>query len=217
MRRRRGHDRFDLAHHRVVDVKPAGRVDDHRVLLQRRGRRDLFGHVGGDARRVHGGNRDLQLLSEGAQLFDRRRTVDVRGDERRPAALLAQRVCELRRRRRLAGPLEPDQHDDRRRVRGRREAMGAAEELDQLVLDNLDDLLARRERLEHVLAERPRLDAVDERPYDLEVDVSLEERHPYLAERLLNVVLREPSVAAHPVEDALETSRERIKHAKPLV
>ena len=102
-------------------------------------------------------------------------------------------------------------------MRGRREAMGAAEELDQLVVDNLDDLLARRERLEHVLAERPRLDAVDERPYDLEVDVSLEERHPYLAERLLNVVLREPSVAAHPVEDALETSRERIKHAKPLV
>ena len=38
----------------------------------------------------------------------------------------------------------------------------AAEQLDQLVVDDLDDLLARRQRLEHVLPDRLLADAIDE-------------------------------------------------------
>ena len=69
-------------------------------------------------------------------------------------ALLGVHARQLGGRRRLARALQPDQHDDRRRVRRRGQPVPAApEQLDELVVDDLDDLLGRRERLEDVLAD----------------------------------------------------------------
>ncbi len=55
-------------------------------------------------------------------------------------------------------------------------------------------------------------DPLDEALDDLEVDVGLEECHADLAERLDDIVLRQPPVPAQPVEDTGETTREVVKH-----
>ena len=79
---------------------------------------------------------------------------------------------------------------------GWRPAFGVAEERHHLVADDLDDLLRRREAAEHVLPHRPIAHAVDERLDDLEVDVRLEQREPNLAQRGLDVLGRQPRLAA---------------------
>ena len=60
-------------------------------------------------------------------------------------------------------------------------AFGVAEEREQLVADDLDDLLAGRQALQDRLVHRAVADAIDERLDDLEVDVRLEQRQTDLA------------------------------------
>ena len=88
----------------------------------------------------------------------------------------------------------------------------AAEQLDQLVVHDLHDLLPRRQRLEHVLADGLLADAVDEALDDLEVDVGFEEGHAHLAEGLLDVLLRQPAESAEPVEDTREATGQAVEH-----
>jgi len=104
----------------------------------------------------------------------------------------------------LARTLQADQHDHRGRMRGRRQAMAAAaEQLDQLVVDDLHHLLGGRERLEDVLADGPLAHALHEAAHDLEVDVGFQQGHAHLAQRFLDIVLAQPAAAAQPVEDRL--------------
>ena len=51
------------------------------------------------------------------------------------------------------------------------------------------EMLLRREAPQHLLAEGVLLDGGDEVADDVQVDVGLEERQPYLAERILDVAL----------------------------
>ena len=91
-------------------------------------------------------------------------------------------------------------------------AFGVAEERQQLVADDLDDLLPRRQAPEDRLVHRPVADAVDERLDDLEVDVGLEQRQPDLAQRRLDVLGRQPDLAAQRLEDVLDAGAERLEH-----
>ena len=84
----------------------------------------------------------------------------------------------------------------------------AAQQLDQLVEDDLHDLLGRRERRQHVLADRALPDPLHEGAHDLEVDVGLQEGQADFAQRLLDVVLGEPAAAAQAVEDTLKSGAE---------
>ncbi len=93
----------------------------------------------------------------------------------------------------------------------------AAEQFDQLVVDDLHDLLRRRQRCQDVLPHRLVLDAVDEGADDLEVDVGFEQRHANLAERLLDVLLRQPAAAAQLVEDGLQSRTQGIEHGNALL
>ena len=96
--------------------------------------------------------------------------------------------------------------------RHRQPVTAPAEQLHQLVVDDLDDLLPRGERLEDVLADGLGADALDKRLDDLEVDVGLEERHAHLAERLLDILLRQPAVTPEPVEDRGQTLGKSVEH-----
>src|SRR6185503_9954655 len=89
--------------------------------------------------------------------------------------------------RRLPRALQPDQEDDRRRLRAEIQPAGLApaEQGFELVADDLDDLLSRRKALQDLLAQRLGADAVQERAHDAYVDVGFEQRHPDLAERLV--------------------------------
>ena len=102
---------------------------------------------------------------------------------------------------------------------GRQPALRVAEERDQFVADDLDDLLGRRQAAQHVLADRALAHAIDERLDDLEVDVGLEQRHADLAQRRLDDRLRQPRLAAqraeHVLEPLLSESNIRYSRAAP--
>src|SRR5207249_7959885 len=88
----------------------------------------------------------------------------------------------------------------------------AAQELDQLVVDHLDDLLGRRQRPQNVLAHGLVSHAIDEGADDLEVDVGLQEGDPYLAQGFLDVFFRQAAVAAKAVEDRLQACAQGVQH-----
>ena len=76
----------------------------------------------------------------------------------------------LPRGRRLARPLQAEeQHDARRRRVLREPALGVAEQRQQLVADDLDDLLDRRQALQDRLVGRLVANAIDERLDDLKL------------------------------------------------
>ena len=198
-------DRRRFAHHRFVDVETAGRVDDHDVSHQaarlfHAGRGDIDG---GHARARDDGNVDL--VSQQLQLLDRCRTPEVASDEERPLALALQQPRELPRRRRLPGTLKAGEHDDRRRLRRpRQRRRRAAEDLDQLVVDDLHDRLRRRERLAYLFAHRALAHPADERAHDVRVHVGLEQREPDLAQDFVDLLLGKTAAAAEAAEDSFD-------------
>ena len=186
----------ELVHQLVVDVQPARRVDDDDVeaavfRLGQRARRALDRiHLAGGIVDPHAG-----LLPDDRQLLDRRGAPHVGRDEQRMAALLRQPLPELRRRRRLARPLEAEEHDDARRLARRRQpALGVPEERQHLVAHDAHDLLVGGQAPEHFLVDGPIAHAIDEGLDDLEVDVRFEQRHPDFPERQLDGLFREPSL-----------------------
>src|SRR5215218_2874762 len=98
--------------------------------------------------------------------------------------------------RRLAGPLEADQHEDLRRTlrEGERLAL-IPENVDQLLVDNRDDCLTGRERLEDILANGALPYGSDEILGDLEIDVGLEQRTADFAHRLIDILLSQMALA----------------------
>ena len=91
-----------------------------------------------------GEERDVDALGEHAQLLDRGRALEVGTDEQRLQTLRLQQPRELARGGRLTGALEAGEHHDGRRLRAHRELAGrAAERLHELVVHDLDELLAR--------------------------------------------------------------------------
>jgi hypothetical protein len=197
--------RGELVHQRLVHVQPAGRVEDDGVQLLRAGTleplHDRLDGVG--ALLAEDGH--LDLLAELLELVDRGRALQVGGDEARLAAFLAQEQRELGRGGRLARALQAGEQDHRRRPAGEREpGVAGAHQGRQLLLDDLHDLLAGRQALGHVLAERPFAHTRDEVLHDLEVDVGLQERQPDLAHRARDRLLVEAALLAQIAERALE-------------
>ena len=174
----------DLGHQRLVDRQPAGGVEDDRVAAgcaaPRRCRRARCRarwcrwRRGRPARRV--------ACPASASWSDGGRTVRIGGDQQRPAALLGRLSARAwpttsscpspagRRAATTAG--EPDQAEG---------PVARAEDRGQLLVDDLDDLLAGVEALEHLGADCARADARHEVLDDAEVDVRLEQRQPDLA------------------------------------
>jgi len=128
-------------------------------------------------------------------------------------ALGLQPLRELARERRLAGALEAGQHDDRRRVLRVPDEPGlAAEDVDELLVDDLDDLLGRVQRLADLLARGPLLDRADEGLDDRQRDVRLEQRDPDLAGRRVDVGVGQPALAAQRREDLVQPVGEGVEH-----
>jgi len=143
-------DHLRLAHHLGVHTQPAGGVDDHHieeVMLR------IIDGVLGDLDRIAdtvaglgGVDTDLGPLRHHPQLLDGLRTLQVGGHQQRRMTLLLQPSAQLAGQRGLAGALEASEHDDRRRLLGVAQQPGlAAEDEDEFVVDDLDDLLARVE------------------------------------------------------------------------
>ena len=91
-----------------------------------------------------------------------------------------------------------------------------AERLDQRVVDDLDDHLARRDRAQHFLPDGLFGDLVDEIARDRERDVGLEQGDAHLAHRRAHVGLAERAAPAKPVEYAAEPIAQRVEHSNLL-
>ena len=159
----------------------------------------------GDLHRValpHLKDGDARLFPHDLELVDRRRAVDVAGDEQRALALVFKVQRQLGGMGGLTGALQAAHHDDRRGLAGKVQAgVFRAHQRGQLVVDDLDDHLRGREALEDLVPHRLGGDVGDELLGDLVVDVRLEQRETHLAHRLLDVALLEPPLVAHLFED----------------
>ena len=195
----------DFAHQLFVDVDAAGGIEQHDVVAAEA--RSFERALGDLLRRLAGNDRqrvDAGLLAEHAQLLLCSRAPRV---ERRHQHFLLVAVGEplgdLRRRRRLAGALQADHHhgDGRGGVQIDGGAV-RAEHGDELVVDDLDDHLAWRDRAQNLLADRLGLHLVDEVAHHIERDVRLEQGAAHLAHRLADVALGQRAATRQLVENA---------------
>ncbi len=153
----------NLAHQLFIDGGAPGGIEHHHVVGTELG--GIHG-AGGDLNRGLAGDdrqrRNAGLLAKHFELFLGGRAARV---ERRHqdffAVALLQTARDLRRRCRLTRALQADHQDRHRRQRGNVERLAVgAEHLDQLVVHDLDDHLARRDRLDDLLADGLFLDLV---------------------------------------------------------
>ena len=209
-------DGLHLVHQRLIDVEAARGVEhQHVIALQpggiERAAGDVDRRLAGDDRQ----RRDLGLAAEHGELLLRGRAGDVeRGHQDLLAVLLGQPLGELGGGGRLARALQADHHDHRRRRdREVEPRLLGAKHLDQRIVDDLDDLLARRDRAKHLLADRLLGRAVDELAHDRQRDVGLEQGDANLAHRAAHVGLVQRAAAAQAVEDAAQTIAQALEHA----
>ena len=105
----------------------------------------------------------------------------------------------------LAGALQTHHHDDGRRLRADDElAVGLAHEADQLLVDDLDDLLAGKEAFHHFAADGAFGDGLHKVAHDLEVHVRFEQGELHFAHALAHVRLGEPAFVAEFAEGVVE-------------
>ena len=121
---------------------------------------------------------------------------------------------ELAGQRRLAGALQAGEHDHRRRLLGEPQPAGlAAEDVDQLLVDDLDDLLGGVERARDLRALGPLLDPVDEGAHHRQRDVRLQQRDADLARGGVDVGVGEAALAAQVAQGPAEPVGEGVEHA----
>src|SRR3954465_7742569 len=202
-------------HELGVDVQAAGGVDDQDVLavhlrLVERPARDVDRRAVGALLVDVGAARGTELH----ELVDGRRAVDVARRHRDRRAVLGLQVAgELGARGRLARALEAGHEDHGRRPRRERDAhRGAAHQRRELLVDDLDDLLARVELADDLGAEAALLDGRRELLDDLEVHVGLEQREADLAHGLVDVVLGQRPMGADVGERLLELLGKGVEH-----
>ena len=113
----------------------------------------------------------------------------------------------------FAGALQAGHQNDRGRLRGEFEARRVfAEQRDQLVAHDLDDLLGGRERGQHLGADGLGADVLDQVADDVEVDVGLEQGDANLAQGFGDVLFGERALAAKVLEGALQFVCKVLKH-----
>ena len=172
---------------------------------------DLHRRLAGDDRQ----RLDPRLAPEHGKLLLRGGARDVeRGHQHLLALALRQPLGELGGGRRLARALQPDHHHDRWRIDVKVELRRLGpEHLDQRVMDDLDDLLARRDRSQHVLPDGKLGRLVDEIARHRQRDVRLEQGDANLAHRRAHVGLRQGSAAAKLVEHTAQAIAQTVEHS----
>ena len=139
--------------------------------------------------------------------------MQVARDQHRAAPLLLEQLGQLGGRGRFSRAVEADHHDPARLVELERFGV-ATEQRRQLVVEDFDDLLSRRDAAQHLLPERLLAHARDERLGHLEVHVRLQQREAHLTHRVGDVGLADRAVAPQVLEDALELVAELGKHTR---
>ena len=218
-RRHRSHG-LHLGHQRFVDMQAARGIEQHHIDIAQLRR---FERAASDVHRLLAFDDrqriDVRLLAQHRQLFLRSGAIDVeRGHHGLLAVLLANQLGELGRAGRLTRALQADHHDDDRRLgfEGQRDmailAVPAAEHRDQLVVDDLDNLLAGGDRLEDGFANGLFGDLLDEVARNGQRDIGFEQRDSHFAHRIAHVLLAQGTAPAQAVEGIAKAIRQCVEH-----
>ena len=185
-------DPAELLHQLLVDMQPSRGIQNHVVVavIPRVGHRLL-----GNLHRValsplkDGHSR---LFTDHLQLIDGSGTVYVARHQQRAVPLPLQPFGQLGGMRRLAGALQTaHQKNARRTVGARQRHRLPAHQSGQLLVDNFNDHLRRRQALHHLGPDRPLGHGIGKILGNLIVDVRLQQRHAHLTHRVPHVRLRQ--------------------------
>ena len=158
-----------------------------------------------------------RALADDLQLVDRVGPLQVARHQQRRVALPLEPRAELARERGLAGALQTREHDHARRLLGQPQPPRfAAEDRDELLVDDLDDLLRRVQRTGDLGALGPLLDPRDERADHRQRDIGLQQRDADLARGGVDIGIGEPALAAQVGQRAGEALGEAVKHPSSL-
>ena len=211
----RGIDRRDLLHQRFVDGQASGGIEDHDVAGLALGRLEALSRDLRDGRPLRGAEHGhVELAPECLELVGGGGSVRVGGDEQRSATLLDDMARQLGRRGGLARALQADHRHDSRIAAQVEDPIAGAQQVDELVVDDLHHGLTGGEALQDVLADRLLTDARDEVLDDLEVDVGLEQREAHLAHRGIDVGLADPAAAGQAAERRPQALAEGVEHGR---
>jgi hypothetical protein len=119
---------------------------------------------------------------------------------------------ELGRRGRLARTLEADYQHDRRRAIQPEGAVAHAQDPGQLLVHDLDHLLAGVQALEHLRAHGALPHASHEVLDHAEVDVGLQEGESHLAQRGIHVGFADAAAAGEAAEHVAQAAGKLIEH-----
>jgi len=215
----RGGDAGDLgrlAHHGLVQGGAAGGVEDHHIIAAEPGGREgAPGDVGGGLALDDRQGVDLGQFGQHRQLLHGGRPAGVeRGDHHLLALGLGEPQGQLGDRRGLARALQARDHHHHRRIGGEVQVFRliAAQHLHQAVEHDLDHLVGGLDRADDVLAGGALLGLGDELPHHRQGDVGLQQGHAHLAQRLVDVRLRQHATAGQPVEDACQPLAKGLEH-----
>ncbi len=203
-----------LLHHLLIDVGAPGGVDDDHGHAQALGLRDrVLGHLDRIALGEGGVDGHADPFAQHPQLLDGSGALQVAGDQHRLAALPLQVQRQLPGGGRLPGALQAGQHDHRGGGGSQVQRRGLlAEDRDELLVHDLDDLLTGVEGFGDLNAHGALADAADEGLDDLEVDVGLEQGEADLAQALVDLLLGQALGAPEAVEDGVESVLEGVEH-----
>ena len=164
---------IELRHHLVVDLQPAGCIDDDdAVACALRGVDATLGNAHDIVCRAIGIHGDVELSAERFELIDGGRAIYVSGDEARGLSFRLELSRELGRGRRLSRALESNHHNDGRRDRTELERLAPlTEHRGELVVDNLDELLRWRNGAKLGDADGSLLDPLEKFAGELKVDI----------------------------------------------
>ena len=201
-------------------MQAAGGVDDERVAAHDAGfAAGFFGQpldqrrAGGLAFLVAFVELGLDGFGDDFELLARGGAVDVDRDEHGAMAALFEPGGQLAAGGGFAGALQAGHENDGGRLRGEFEAGRVfAEQCDQLVADDLDDLLGGRKRGEHFGSDGFDADVLDQVAGDVEVDVGFEQGHADFAQGFGDVFFGERALAAEGLEGALQFVCKVFKH-----
>ena len=200
-------DGLHLGHQLLVDEETAGSVEHDHVVTALAGFRHGAFRDGAGLFALYDGQRvNADLLAKNGELLLRGGAAHVeRGHQDLLLVALLEPLRDLGGGGGLARALQADhQHRHRRGGLEVERSRVLAQHLDQRVVDDLDDHLARRHRLDDLAADRLFLDVLDERADHLEGHVGLDQRAAHLAHGGIDVSLRKRAAPGQLVEYATE-------------
>ncbi|MNH15569.1 hypothetical protein D3C79_751830 [compost metagenome] len=199
---------LDFVHHRFVNVQTAGGIDDQYVVELQLG---LLQRTVNDVDRFFFDIRreevDADAFRQGFQLFDRRWAINVGGNHQDFFLLFFfQEFTKLGDAGSFTGALQArHQHHCWRLRRQVQLGVHFAHRGNQLALDDLDELLPRRQAFVDFMTYRAFFYAIDKVPHHRQRNVRFQQCHAHFTQGFLDIFFGQPPTAADIAQGARQT------------